>query len=225
MKTFTKSLALLLALLVAFGVSVSAAELPEELDALPVITIGEATTGNLTGEALWYRCRTQTNAYRLTVTGSGIICNLYQEDGEFAGSYTGDPSESSIFGLYGVTYIEVLGTGDFTILIEPATMWEVLNGLKTTLEGLTAEDWSAAWELISGELGILFTGFFSDFSIVEFLADIGMLPVFGIMLGFFFAPFSVGGTLIISLISALFLPITLLLSPFMLIQSIMDLFK
>jgi hypothetical protein len=66
---------------------------------------------------------------------------------------------------------------------------------------------------------------FADIGIVGILATIGRLPLLGIMMAFFFLPFSMGGSLILIPVSALFLPVTLLLSPFMLIQSIIDRFN
>jgi sensor histidine kinase YesM len=187
--------------------------------------------GTLTAEndTLWYRFTPEKDGfYRFRITGNDIIVNTY-EGGELF-SYDPFTSDEAInIDLYskGDTYcVEVHGTGDFAILIEPQTIWEVfqLLGAEYAKTGISIDELSSLWGTIKENLekmGAMFVGF----GPIGILALIGMLPVFGVMLGFFFAPFSVGGTLIISLISALFLPITLLLSPFILMQYTTDMFN
>jgi len=215
MKHFSKFLAVLLALLIAFGISAAAAEpTPEERDNLPELILGQETTGILEGEPyeLWYRFTAEESGYhRFIVNGSGIRYSVHYEHGNARQYFsTNSARDNKVDITAGATeYVRVYhahpeydSNREFSITIEyvgPFNFWKEMK------------------EMFSFDL--------SNFSVVKFLATIGMLPVVGIMLGFFFAPFSIGGTLILSLISALFLPVTLLLSPFMLIQSKRDRIK
>ena len=210
MKMLTKPLALLLAVLMAFsfGLSASAAEpTPEERDKLPELILDQATTGTLEGteSEYWYRfTATEEGYYHFIVNGALVRYSVYFEHGERELSF---PSK-------GVT-------DDKAILSAGETQYVRIYTISANQEFSVTVEYAGPFDFWQ-EMKEMFSFDFSNFSIIKLLADIGRIPLAGIMLGFFFAPFSVGGTLILSLISALFLPVTLLLSPFILIQSIKD---
>ena len=79
MKKSTKSLALLLALLMAFGISASAAGFPppDDVSGLPALTLGVTANGVIAkDETLWYTFTpTQGGYYNFTVTGGYDRCS------------------------------------------------------------------------------------------------------------------------------------------------------
>jgi hypothetical protein len=213
LKTFTKTLALLLALLVAFGVSASAAEPPpEEWDGLPELKLGQ-TAGKLEGETteLWYRFTAEENGYYL-FTVDGAWYDVY-----FVVSYPGEPDRFSFPDKGMIDDYASISAGEtqYVRIFKPdnASDWE----FTVTIEG------PFSYRSILEEDFRDFFATFDNVGPIEFLAGIGTIPLAGILFGLFFAPYSLGGTLFISLISALFLPVTLLLSPFMLMQDISSL--
>ena len=196
MKKFTKTLAVLLALLIAFGVAASAAfPPPEELDALPELTLGVATAGSvamasawpdypeyINGEA-WFQFKpAQSGYYLLFTTGNynnGPQDNCYVNAAFFtdAETYLYLPYELSEGKTYYVNVsaggIGIEGERDFTVTVKLYTYAEPLQYKKSTSSSLEdilkGSDYSAADVEYTFESGGKRHIYFSDgvYTVVE----------------------------------------------------------